>query len=58
MRPELVVEFDYDQMEGMRLRHTAKFKRWRPDRTPESCGYDQLEVPVTYDLDDVLQEGK
>ncbi|BDH59605.1 ATP-dependent DNA ligase [Tsukamurella sp. PLM1] len=58
VRPELVVEFDYDQMEGMRLRHTAKFKRWRPDRTPESCGYDQLEVPVNYDLDDVLQEGR
>lgn len=58
VRPELVVEFDYDQMEGMRLRHTAKFRRWRPDRTPESCGYEQLDVPVNYDLDDVLQEGK
>ncbi len=58
VRPELVVEFDYDQMEGMRLRHTAKFTRWRPDRTPESCGYEQLDTPVNYDLDDVLQEGK
>ncbi|GAB3130681.1 ATP-dependent DNA ligase [Tsukamurella serpentis] len=58
VRPELVVEFDYDQMEGMRLRHTAKFRRWRPDREPSSCGYDQLDVPVNYDLDDVLQEGK
>ncbi|WP_197466751.1 ATP-dependent DNA ligase [Tsukamurella pseudospumae] len=58
VRPELVVEFDYDQMEGMRLRHTAKFKRWRPDREPSSCGYEQLDVPVNYDLDDVLQEGK
>ncbi|GAA4406484.1 ATP-dependent DNA ligase [Tsukamurella soli] len=57
VRPELVVEFDYDQMEGTRLRHTAKFRRWRPDRDPSSCGYDQLEVPVTYDLDDVLTVG-
>ncbi len=54
LRPELVVEVAYDQMEGRRLRHTARFRRWRPDRTPESCGYDQLEVPVAYDLDDIL----
>ncbi len=57
VRPELVVEFDYDQMEGMRLRHTAKFRRWRPDREPRSCGYEQLDVPVNYDLDDVLTAG-
>lgn len=54
VRPELVVEFDYDQMEGTRLRHTGRFTRWRPDREPTSCGYAQLEVPVGYDLDDVL----
>ena len=38
-------------MEGRRFRHTAQFKRWRPDRDPESCGYEQLEEPVSYDLD-------
>ncbi|MGI5230958.1 ATP-dependent DNA ligase [Actinoallomurus sp. CA-142502] len=54
VRPELVCEVAYDQMEGRRFRHTARFRRWRPDRTPESCGYDQLEVPVAYDLDDIL----
>ena len=44
----------YDAMEGRRFRHTAQFKRWRPDRDPESCGYEQLEQPVSYDLTKVL----
>lgn len=55
IRPELVAEVAYDQMEKGRFRHTVKFLRWRPDREPESCGYDQLEVPLTYDLHDVLE---
>lgn len=55
IRPELVVEVAYDQMEKARFRHTVKFLRWRPDRDPESCTYDQLEVPLTYDLYDVLE---
>lgn len=50
-----MVEVGYDQMEKERFRHTVKFQRWRPDRDPESCGYDQLEVPLTYDLHDVLE---
>jgi ATP-dependent DNA ligase len=54
LRPELVVEVAYDQMEGSRLRHAARFVRWRPDRDPRSCTYDQLEVPVRYDFADVL----
>ncbi len=54
LRPERVLEVGYDHMEGRRLRHTAQFKRWRPDRDPESCGYDQLEEPVSYDLTTVL----
>jgi ATP-dependent DNA ligase len=54
LRPERVLEVGYDHMEGSRFRHTAQFKRWRPDRDPESCGYSQLEEPVSYDLDDVL----
>ena len=40
----------YDHMEGRRFRHTAHFKRWRDDRDPDSCGYEQLEEPVSYDL--------
>jgi ATP-dependent DNA ligase len=54
LRPELVVEVGYDHMEGARFRHTAQFKRWRPDREPTSCTYEQLEVPVTYDLGELL----
>jgi ATP-dependent DNA ligase len=54
LRPERVVEVRYDYMEGTRFRHTAQFVRWRPDRTPESCTYEQLERPVSFDLADVL----
>ena len=54
LRPELVVEVGYDHMEGPRFRHTAQFKRWRPDRNPKSCTYDQLDEPVKYDLGDLL----
>ncbi len=54
LRPERVLEVKYDHMEGRRFRHTAHFKRWRPDRDPESCGYDQLEEPVRYDLARIL----
>ncbi len=54
LRPDLVLEVAYDHMEGSRFRHTAQFRRWRPDRDPRSCGYDQLEEPVGYDLGEVL----
>ncbi len=55
LRPERVLEVAYDHMEGRRFRHTAQFRRWRPDRDPESCGYDQLDEPVGYDLSEVLR---
>ena len=58
LRPERVLEVGYDHMEGSRFRHTAQFKRWRPDRDPESCGYAQLEEPVSYDLGKVLTTGR
>lgn len=54
VRPERVLEVGYDHMEGRRFRHTAQFKRWRPDRDPESCGYDQLDEPDGYDLTRIL----
>ncbi|MEI5672984.1 MULTISPECIES: ATP-dependent DNA ligase [unclassified Nocardioides] len=54
LRPERVLEVKYDHMEGRRFRHTAHFKRWRPDRDAGSCRYDQLEEPVGYDLREVL----
>ena len=54
LRPERVVEVRYDHMEGERFRHTAQFNRWRPDRDPRSCTYDQLEQPVTFSLGDIV----
>ncbi|MGA5798485.1 ATP-dependent DNA ligase [Streptomyces cellulosae] len=55
LRPERVAEVAYDHMEnGQRFRHTARFRRWRPDRAPESCTYAQLEEPVRYDLAEIL----
>ena len=54
LRPDLVVEVKYDAMEGSRFRHTAHFKRWRPDREPQSCTYDQLDRPVRFDLAEIL----
>ena len=54
LRPERVVEVRYEHMEGIRFRHTAQFNRWRPDREPKSCTYEQLEEPVNYDLADIL----
>ncbi|MGW8970661.1 ATP-dependent DNA ligase [Streptomyces platensis] len=55
LRPERVCEVAYDHMEGSRFRHTAQFRHWRPDRTPESCTYAQLEEPVGYDLGELLR---
>lgn len=54
VRPELVVEVAYGHMEGDRFRHTAQFRRWRPDRDPSSCTYEQLDRPVRFDLADIL----
>lgn len=57
LRPEKVVEVAYEHTGGAvpsRFRHTAQFVRWRPDRAPDSCRYDQLDEPARYDLDSVL----
>jgi len=54
LRPELVVEVAYEKMEGDRFRHTAQFRRWRTDRTPESCTYEQLESPDELELSQIL----
>jgi len=50
LRPERVCEVAYDHMQGTRFRHAAQFVRWRPDRRPEDCRYDQLEVTPAYEL--------
>ena len=54
LRPELVCEVAYDHMQGSRFRHATQFQRWRPDREPESCRYEQLDRPVSFDLSAVL----
>ncbi len=54
LKPELVVEVGYEHMEGTRFRHTAQFKRWRPDRDPASCTYEQLEQPLSFRVTEVL----
>jgi ATP-dependent DNA ligase len=54
LRPERVAEVRYEHMEGTRFRHTAQFVRWRPDRDPRTCGFGQLEEPVSFNLSEVL----
>jgi ATP-dependent DNA ligase len=54
LRPDLVVEAAYEHLQGQRLRHTARFRRWRPDRDPRSCTYDQMEVAVPSLLSEVF----
>ena len=54
LRPERVIEVRYDYMEADRFRHTAQFVRWRPDRDPASCTFEQLEEVARFDLSDVL----
>jgi ATP-dependent DNA ligase len=54
LRPERVLEVKYEHMEGTRFRHLAHFVRWREDRMPASCTYEQLEQPLTFSLDDVV----
>ena len=50
LRIERVCEVKYDHMQGPRFRHAAIFQRWRPDKRPIDCGYDQLEVTTPYEL--------
>jgi ATP-dependent DNA ligase len=54
LRPQLVVEAAFEHLQGRRLRHTARFRRWRPDRDPRSCTYDQLDVAVPALLSEVF----
>jgi ATP-dependent DNA ligase len=55
LRPERVCEVKYDHMQGDRFRHAAIFLRWRPDKPPEDCTYDQLEVTTPYELAKVFK---
>ena len=50
LRPERVCEVRYDHLQGRRFRHATTFLRWRPDKPPHACRYDQLEVTPPYEL--------
>jgi ATP-dependent DNA ligase len=54
LRPDLVVEAAYEHLQGSRLRHTARFRRWRPDRDALSCTYEQMDVAVPSLLSEVF----
>ena len=57
LRIERVCEVKYDHLQGDRFRHAAVFLRWRPDKRPADCRYDQLEVTKPYELDKVFSSG-
>jgi ATP-dependent DNA ligase len=50
LRPERVAEVAYDHLQGDRFRHGTTFKRWRPDKSPAECRYDQLEETPAYEI--------
>lgn len=54
LRPALVCEVAYDHLQGPRFRHATSFRRWRPDRAPESCTFSQLESPVPSELREIF----
>jgi ATP-dependent DNA ligase len=58
LRSELVVEVAYDHMQGNRFRHTAQFRRWRTDKKPSDCTYDQLEVVAPEELATIFAGGR
>jgi ATP-dependent DNA ligase len=58
LRPELVVEVAYDHMQGDRFRHTAQFRRWRTDKKPTDCTFDQLEVVPPHELESIFARGR
>lgn len=54
VRADLVAEVAYEQLQGDRLRHGARFQRWRPDREADSCRFDQLDVPPPAELSELF----
>ena len=58
LRPELVVQVAYDHMQGTRFRHTAQFRRWRPDKKPTDCTFAQLEVVPPHELALIFATGR
>ena len=58
LRPELVIEVAYDHMQGSRFRHTAQFRRWRTDKKPNECTFEQLEVVAPQELEEIFATGR
>jgi ATP-dependent DNA ligase len=58
LRVERVCEVKYDHLQGDRFRHATVFLRWRPDKPPADCTYDQLEVTTPYELEKVFGAGR
>ena len=58
LRPELVVEVAYDHMQGSRFRHTAQFRRWRPDKRPSDCTYAQHEEDPPQEQEAIFSSGR
>ena len=54
LRAERVVEVAYDHLQGSRFRHATTFQRWRPDKPPEACRYDQLETTAPFELEAIF----
>jgi ATP-dependent DNA ligase len=57
LRPELVCEVGFEKLEGDRFRHASRFLRWRSDKRPTDCTYDQLQRPEHFDLAEVMALG-
>jgi ATP-dependent DNA ligase len=58
LRPKLVLEVAYDHMQGTRFRHTAQFRRWRRDKPPRQCTFEQLEVVAPLELARIFRTGR
>ena len=56
LRPELVCEVTFDYMQGDRFRHAAGFLRWRIDKAPQQCTFDQLQRPQQFSLEEVIRK--
>lgn len=54
LRPELACEVGFEKLEGARFRHAARFLRWRPDKEPGECTYEQLEPPERFHLSEIM----
>jgi ATP-dependent DNA ligase len=54
LRPELVCEISFDYLQGNRFRHAATFQRWRTDKPPTECSFDQIATTPPYELQQIF----